>query len=184
MTFSLQVPNEYGWVVLGAGVAPFFCNMVLATSVMNARKKYDVQYPNLYAIHGYHKNCDEFNRIQRGHQNFLENLGVFVTLTLLGGLKYPLACAVGCELRRECVRFFLDSKGRSCTVCSSCCCYVSRSVLDWKLPVFGGVFGHVGGCRQGSSREGRPNQVHWILDIAHLDVQSRLRHDLGVKESR
>ena len=83
--------------MLGAGVGPFICNMVLAGSVMSAREKYNVDYPNLYAVPGYHKDCDAFNRIQRGHQNFLENLGTYVTLTLLGGLKYPLTCAIGCK---------------------------------------------------------------------------------------
>jgi glutathione S-transferase len=97
MVYTLDIPSQYGWVVLGAGVAPWWCSTFMSASVMNARNKYDVQYPNLYAVPGYHKQCDEFNRVQRGHQNFLENLGPYVTMTLLGGLKYPLACALGCE---------------------------------------------------------------------------------------
>ena len=41
---------------------------VMSGLVMKARKELDVKYPNLYATPGYHKNADEFNRIQRGHQ--------------------------------------------------------------------------------------------------------------------
>merc|ERR1712232_938994 len=66
-----------------------------AGAVMGARKEYDVKYPNLYATPGYHKNADDFNRYQRGHQNYIENIGSYVTLAMLGGLKYPLANAVG-----------------------------------------------------------------------------------------
>mmetsp|Transcript_42638 Transcript_42638/g.102820 ORF Transcript_42638/g.102820 Transcript_42638/m.102820 type:complete len:151 (+) Transcript_42638:136-588(+) len=98
MVYTMEIPNEYGWVVLGAGVGPFICGVMLSGSVMSAREKYNVPYPNLYAVPGYHKDCDAFNRIQRGHQNFLENLGTYVTLTLLGGLKHPLACAIGSVL--------------------------------------------------------------------------------------
>lgn len=43
----------------------------------------------------YHEKADEFNRVQRGHQNFLENSSGYAIMTLLGGLKYPLVCAIG-----------------------------------------------------------------------------------------
>mmetsp|Transcript_25386 Transcript_25386/g.46693 ORF Transcript_25386/g.46693 Transcript_25386/m.46693 type:complete len:125 (-) Transcript_25386:1254-1628(-) len=69
--------------------------MVLGGYVMKARKKYDVQYPNLYAVPKHHKNADEFNRVQRGHQNFLEGNDSYAIMTLLGGLKHPLVCAGG-----------------------------------------------------------------------------------------
>jgi len=46
----------------------------------------------------HHKNADEFNRVQRGHQNFLEGNDSYAIMTLLGGLKYPIACAVGTVL--------------------------------------------------------------------------------------
>ena len=41
---------------------------------MTARKQYMIRYPNLYATPGYHKNADEFNRVQRGHMNMLETI--------------------------------------------------------------------------------------------------------------
>jgi glutathione S-transferase len=62
---------------------------------MKARKKNDVQYPNLYATPGYHKEADAFNRVQRGHQNMFESLSSMQTMSLLGGLKHPKVAAVG-----------------------------------------------------------------------------------------
>lgn len=62
--------------------------------VMKARKEFNVLYPNLYATPGYHKEADAFNRVQRGHQNSLELITSFTVTSLLGGLKYPIACSV------------------------------------------------------------------------------------------
>jgi len=66
---------------------------------MKARKKYNVPYPNCYAVPGYHKNADEFNRVQRSHQNYMEGLDQYIAMTLLGGLKHPIACAVGSKFQ-------------------------------------------------------------------------------------
>ena len=49
----------------------------------------------MVAVPKYHKNADEFNRVQRGHQNYLEGDTTYSIMTLLGGLKYPLMCAGG-----------------------------------------------------------------------------------------
>lgn len=68
----LNVPDQYGYVILTCGVLPLFTNIYLGGPVMKARKALDVPYPNLYAVPGVHKNADEFNRIQRGHQNYFE----------------------------------------------------------------------------------------------------------------
>ena len=97
MVFTLTIPNEYGWVILGAGIGSAVCNIVLGGPVMKGRKNLDVPLPNLYATPGVHKHADEFNRIQRSHQNYMEMLDSYIAMTLLGGLKYPLACAVGSE---------------------------------------------------------------------------------------
>lgn len=43
---------------------------------------------------GVHKHADEFNRIQRGHQNYFEHLTHFTAVSLIGGLKHPVVCAV------------------------------------------------------------------------------------------
>jgi len=97
MVYTLTVPNEYGWVVLGAGIGSVVTNIVLCGPVMKGRKEFGVPYPNLYATPGVHKHADDFNRIQRSHQNYMEMLDSYIAMTLLGGLKYPLACAVGSE---------------------------------------------------------------------------------------
>jgi len=66
---SINVPDNYGYAILGCAVLPTVVNLaVMSGLVMKARKELDVKYPNLYATPGYHKNADEFNRIQRGHQ--------------------------------------------------------------------------------------------------------------------
>ena len=53
MTFT--VPEHYGWVVLGAVILPLITNMYMGGPVMNARKAFNVLYPNLYAVPGVHK---------------------------------------------------------------------------------------------------------------------------------
>merc|ERR1712021_143518 len=92
---AIEVPDHYGWVVLCAGICPTITNIYLSSYVMTARKKHDVQYPNLYAVPGLHKTADAFNRVQRGHQNYLEGIDSYSIMTLIGGLKHPIACAVG-----------------------------------------------------------------------------------------
>lgn len=47
MSVTITVPNNYGWVILGAGVVPVVTSMWLGGVVMKARKEYDVKYPNL-----------------------------------------------------------------------------------------------------------------------------------------
>lgn len=90
----ITVPDGYGWVVLGSGILPVVTSMILGGDVMKARKSYDVQYPNLYAPES-NKHADAFNRVQRGHQNYLENVDSYTVMTLLGGLRHPIACALG-----------------------------------------------------------------------------------------
>jgi glutathione S-transferase len=92
---SIDVSPEYGWVILGAGIGSVITNFYLGGMVMTARKEHNVELPNLYAVPGFHKNADAFNRVQRGHQNYLENIGGYAILTLIGGLKHPVVCAVG-----------------------------------------------------------------------------------------
>jgi hypothetical protein len=59
MVFTLTVPSSYGLVILGGGVLPFITNIVLGGPVAAARKKYNVQYPNLYAVPGHHDHVSE-----------------------------------------------------------------------------------------------------------------------------
>mmetsp|Transcript_3461 Transcript_3461/g.12481 ORF Transcript_3461/g.12481 Transcript_3461/m.12481 type:complete len:145 (+) Transcript_3461:134-568(+) len=94
---SIEVAPEYGYVVL-AVVAHEFVLMFGAGLVMSARDKYGVKYPNLYASKAETKEAEKFNCVQRGHQNTLENVPMFLAFALLGGLQHPLACAVGAML--------------------------------------------------------------------------------------
>jgi glutathione S-transferase len=91
---SIQVPDNYGYVILSCVVGQFVASTYMGVQVMLARKTLDVPYPNLYATPGFHKHADEFNRLQRGHLNFFETVGSFSLLALTGGLKYPTACSI------------------------------------------------------------------------------------------
>ena len=70
----------------------FFANQYLVVGVMQARKKYGIKYPNLYAPPG-HKNEEAFNCAQRAHQNTVESMPLFLVELVLVGLFYPLFAA-------------------------------------------------------------------------------------------
>eukprot|EP00569_Conticribra_weissflogii_P005572 CAMPEP_0171349110 /NCGR_PEP_ID=MMETSP0878-20121228/32778_1 /TAXON_ID=67004 /ORGANISM="Thalassiosira weissflogii, Strain CCMP1336" /LENGTH=150 /DNA_ID=CAMNT_0011853659 /DNA_START=52 /DNA_END=504 /DNA_ORIENTATION=- len=106
---TITVPPSYGYVIIGAGILPVVTSLYLGSQVMAARKKFNVEYPNCYAVPKYHDHADEFNRVQRGHQNYLENIGGYTIMTLIGGLKHPISCAVGSVL--YCVGSALYLKG-------------------------------------------------------------------------
>ena len=87
--FSMDVPSDYGYVVLAVGGGSLVVPTLMGGAVMKARREFDVQYPNLYATPGYHKRADDFNRVQRGHQAMFESLTSVSIMTLLGGIRYP-----------------------------------------------------------------------------------------------
>ena len=91
---SIELPDKYGVVLFTAGFLPSLTNFLLSGKVMKARKQYDVKYPNLYATPGYHKDADNFNRVQRGHQHIFESLSDFRINSLIGGLHYPIVVSV------------------------------------------------------------------------------------------
>ncbi|XP_067003421.1 glutathione S-transferase 3, mitochondrial isoform X2 [Anabrus simplex] len=86
---TLTIPAEYGYCVLVA-VGSAFVLVWKGMKVGQARKKFDVPYPNMYSPTNTHFNC-----IQRAHQNTLENYPQFLMLLLLGGLEWPVVSAVG-----------------------------------------------------------------------------------------
>jgi glutathione S-transferase len=94
MVLSIEVPDGYGYVILGCAVLPAFASMYMGGNVIKARKSCDVPLPDLYATPGFHKKADEFNRWQRGHQSFFETLTQVTVCSLIGGLKHPLLAAV------------------------------------------------------------------------------------------
>lgn len=88
--FSLPLPREYGYVfaVLGGS---FFMNTYLTFLVVQARNKYGIHYPYLYAPTG-HKFENEFNSVQRAHQNTLEAYSyVMVVMSTCGKAKIAIA---------------------------------------------------------------------------------------------
>jgi glutathione S-transferase len=93
MVVQVSVPEHYGYAILGSLVVPFFTSFYLGGQVMQARSKFNVPYPNLYATPGYHKQADEFNRYQRGHQSVFESWTSVTAFCLIGGLKHPLLAA-------------------------------------------------------------------------------------------
>ena len=97
-TMTVEVPPAYGYVILTAGVGAFVMNIMLGGPVMQARKKYGIKYPNLYAVPGYHKDADAFNRVQRGHQHIYEEMCNVTAMLLVGGLKHPYLCTAGALL--------------------------------------------------------------------------------------
>ena len=91
---SITVPASYGYTILTCGVLPYFVSFGMGGMVMGGRKKFDVPYPNLYATPGYHKQADDFNRLQRGHQSLYEVLTSFTVLALVGGIKHPITTSI------------------------------------------------------------------------------------------
>jgi glutathione S-transferase len=94
MTVTIVAPEHYGYVLLSCVLGQFVASQYMGSQVMNARKKYNVLYPNFYATPGFHKEADAFNRLQRGHMNMFETAGIFSLMALFGGLKHPIAATV------------------------------------------------------------------------------------------
>jgi len=140
MSFTLEVPPEYGYVILACGIGPALASMYMGSKVMGARERLKVPYPNLYATPGFHKDADEFNRIQRGHQNLFEFLPTFTVTSMLGGLKHPIACAVSGVLFS--VGYILFMVGYSDTKLDvKMARYKKGGMIKWI-----GYFGAIGSC--------------------------------------
>ncbi|GMJ07812.1 hypothetical protein like AT1G65820 [Hibiscus trionum] len=82
------IAKEFGYVVVNV-VLYCFLNMWMAYQVGQARKKYKVFYPTLYALESDNKDAKLFNCVQRGHQNSLEMMPMFFVLLILGGMGHP-----------------------------------------------------------------------------------------------
>jgi glutathione S-transferase len=85
----LDLPG-YGYVLLTV-VLTWFLLFWQGFMVGRARKKYKVEYPNMYS-----DTEPIFNCYQRVHQNTLERVTVFLTILLAAGLLNPkMAAAFG-----------------------------------------------------------------------------------------
>ena len=98
MSFSLEVGRYFGYAILIWVPGHYLLNWILGAKVGSARKALDVPVPNLYATPGKHKHANEFNAIQRGHQNMLEHLPALQMMAIIGSLygeRAALANIVG-----------------------------------------------------------------------------------------
>lgn len=80
------LPDDYGFVILTAA-GSIFVNMWQVIQVVKARKKHNVKPPVLYSPENGGDN--EYNCVQRVHQQWLENYPQFLFLLLTSGLQYP-----------------------------------------------------------------------------------------------
>lgn len=85
------LPANFGYIFAVLGLS-FFMNVYLTINVVMARKKYNIEYPNLYAPPD-HKFEKEFNSVQRAHQNTLESYAIVMILMVSCGLVYPITAA-------------------------------------------------------------------------------------------
>jgi glutathione S-transferase len=83
MVYADFVTKEHGYVIL-ASTGAFFVHMWLSFKVGAARKKYNVQYPEMYS-----DKEPAFNCVQRAHQNTLEGIPFYLSLLLTGGIRHP-----------------------------------------------------------------------------------------------
>ncbi|XP_065194137.1 glutathione S-transferase 3, mitochondrial-like [Sycon ciliatum] len=89
---EISIAQEYGYVVLTSLLGSLLVNFFLIYNVVAARKKYDVKYPALYS-----PTNENFNCVQRAHQNYLENLTFFLVSGLVAGVVHPIP-ATACNV--------------------------------------------------------------------------------------
>eukprot|EP00483_Globobulimina_turgida_P005680 UN05690 len=90
------LPSNYGLIGLMM-IFNGYILLYLGVCVGKARKKYGVEYPNMYAdIHHSknEKNANIFNCIQRAHQNSLEQQPFFLILSFLAAQQFPLVAGI------------------------------------------------------------------------------------------
>ncbi|RLN97480.1 hypothetical protein BBJ28_00003736 [Nothophytophthora sp. Chile5] len=85
---QVELQPAHGYVPLLV-VLLLFVNFWAGHKVSGARKKYGVEYPQQSD-----KNAKAFNCVQRGHQNILENIPMFLVLFLLSAVYRPQIAAI------------------------------------------------------------------------------------------
>jgi glutathione S-transferase len=92
-TIAVELRQEHGFVLLALLATVFVHYWYMAAGVSAARKKYGVKYPTLYAESS-NPQANDFNCVQRGHQNSLEQLPHFLSVFAAAAIKYPIPAAV------------------------------------------------------------------------------------------
>ncbi|KAK2728581.1 microsomal glutathione s-transferase [Colletotrichum kahawae] len=95
MPMMLQVPDEYGYVLLVAA-STFFINTTHVLLTSKFRKASGLVYPVPYASNEAaekDRKAYMFNCAQRAHANFTENQPSFLGALLISGLRFPVASA-------------------------------------------------------------------------------------------
>ncbi|KAF5497058.1 Microsomal glutathione S-transferase 3 [Colletotrichum aenigma] len=95
MPMTLQVPDEYGYVLLVAA-STFFINTTHVLLTSKFRKASGLVYPVPYASNEAaekDRKAYMFNCAQRAHANFTENQPSFLGALLISGLRFPVASA-------------------------------------------------------------------------------------------
>ncbi|KAI1098540.1 membrane-associated proteins in eicosanoid and glutathione metabolism [Jackrogersella minutella] len=93
MSYALQVPSEYGYV-LTVAASSIFINTLHVVLTVKARKASGLTYPTPYAskeLADKDPKAYAFNCAQRAHANYTENLTPFLGALLISGLYYPTA---------------------------------------------------------------------------------------------
>ncbi|CAF0795720.1 unnamed protein product [Rotaria sordida] len=90
---TIVLSKEHGYAA-GVALSSWFVLQYMGVNVMKARKRYNVEYPALYAPDS-NPQGKAFNCVQRGHQNTLENYPQFLLMLGLGSVEYPLVSSIG-----------------------------------------------------------------------------------------
>jgi len=96
MVFTIQLQQEYGYVLLAAA-STFIMGTLHAVKTGSYRKSSGIGYPNAYASDEVAKSNPQaylLNCAQRAHANFTENHTSTLAALLIAGLQYPIASAV------------------------------------------------------------------------------------------
>ena len=86
MSIFSTLPPSFGYSAILWIPGMMIYGLIAGGPVMKARKEFGVKYPNLYATPGHHDKADQFNAVQRGHQNFLEMNHAVQAMALFGSL--------------------------------------------------------------------------------------------------
>uniref|UniRef100_A0AAV1V329 Glutathione S-transferase 3, mitochondrial n=1 Tax=Peronospora matthiolae TaxID=2874970 RepID=A0AAV1V329_9STRA len=87
----VELQPAHGFVPLLI-VGLLFVNLWAGILVGKARKRYGIEYPQMYAEKS-DKNAKAFNCVQRGHQNILENIPIFLALLFTSSIYRPQIAA-------------------------------------------------------------------------------------------